>query len=77
MALRLASAADAAPVDPRLIEAWKEISALIESGEVTSFVCLIDGPQFRDLILAGEPDGHAMLGFAVARMVTMVQDASA
>ena len=74
--LRIASEADAAPVDEHLLAAWKEIGGLIESGEVTSFVCLVDGPQFRDAMLGGQPDGHAMLGFAVARMVTLVQDAS-
>ena len=46
------------------------------NGEITSFVCLCDGPSIRDGVLGGEVDGDAMLGFALRWMTRMVNDAA-
>ena len=74
--LRVATAADAAEPNASCLAALDLIREGVESGEITNFVALIDGPQVRDMVLGGEVDGHAMLGFAVTKLVGVIQDAS-
>ena len=74
--LRIASAADAAEPNASCLEALDAIRDSVMNGEITSFVCLCDGPSIRDGVLGGEVDGDAMLGFALRWMTRMVNDAA-
>ena len=62
--LRIASAADAAEPNESCLAALDEVREGVMSGQITNMVILLDGPQTRDGLLAGEVDGDAMLGFA-------------
>jgi hypothetical protein len=50
--------------DSRLLDAVRDLTARIESGEVTGFVTLEDGPLARDFMVAGDVDLDTMCGFA-------------
>ncbi len=54
----------AAPTDTRCVDAAKDLLARCESGEVTAFVSLEDGPKFRDFTFAGDVDLDTFWGLS-------------
>ena len=50
--------------DSRLLDAVRDLTARIESGEVTGFVTLEDGPLARDFMVAGDVDLDVFWGLS-------------
>lgn len=62
--LRVVGKDGAAPNDTRCVDAAKELLARCESGEVTAFVTLEDGPRNRDFTFAGDVDLDTFWGLS-------------
>ncbi len=75
MALRIATAADAEPVDAALIAVGEALLARIKSGEVIGLFAVLECESHREPVLAGDVDPDGIAGFAARCLASVANEA--